>query len=192
MSAFWSEWVMLLTETPLKTKKWFIWNPFDHHHVISFCSVVDIVLLYMFGRSISVTHSTLSRCSNTRDHTWEPQRPPIQKRPMRIILPVGSLPSLSGIRWWTCTCSFVSLLCPVHALCIYLNCTESSRCRQQLVVCFRGQQKGKAASKKRTTHWILEANYLAYQAQGVPYPLGVWAYAATGFGFSWALGNGAL
>lgn len=52
----------------------------------------------------------------------------------------------------------LSLLCPVHALWIYLDRTENFRCSEQLYVCFRGQHKGVAVSKKRIAHWIVEAS----------------------------------
>ncbi len=58
----------------------------------------------------------------------------------------------------------LALLCPVRALCIYSS--------EQLVVCHGGQQKGKAVSKQRLAHWIVDAVALAYQSQGEPCPLG--------------------
>lgn len=61
-----------------------------------------------------------------------------------------------------------SLLCSVHALHIYLDHTQSFRRSDQLFVCFGGQQKGKALSKQRIAHWIVDAIFLAYQAEGLP------------------------
>ncbi len=43
----------------------------------------------------------------------------------------------------------IALLCPVRALRIYVDRTQSFRTSDQLFVCFGGQQKGKAVSKQR-------------------------------------------
>ncbi len=67
----------------------------------------------------------------------------------------------------------LALLCPVRALRIYVTHTRSVRSSEQLFVCHGGQQKGKAVSKQRLAHWIVEAVALAYQSQGEPCPLGV-------------------
>ncbi len=67
----------------------------------------------------------------------------------------------------------LALLCPVRALRIYVTRTRSVRSSEQLFVCHGGQQKGKAVSKQRLVHWIVEAVALAYQSQGEPCPLGV-------------------
>ncbi len=67
----------------------------------------------------------------------------------------------------------LALLCPIRALRIYVDRTRSFRSSEQLFVCHGGQQKGKAVSKQRLAHWIVEAVALAYQSQGEPCPLGV-------------------
>ncbi len=64
----------------------------------------------------------------------------------------------------------LALLCPVRALRIYVDRTRSVRSSEQLFVCHGGQQKGKAVSKQRLAHWIVEAVALAYQSQGEPCP----------------------
>ncbi len=46
----------------------------------------------------------------------------------------------------------LALLCPVRALCIYVDCTRSFRNSEQLFVWHGGQQKGKAVSKQRLAH----------------------------------------
>ncbi len=51
----------------------------------------------------------------------------------------------------------LALLCPVRALRIYVDRTRSVRSSKQLFVCHGGQQKGKAVSKQRLAHWIVEA-----------------------------------
>ncbi|KAI2653272.1 LL-diaminopimelate aminotransferase [Labeo rohita] len=42
----------------------------------------------------------------------------------------------------------------------------------QLFVCYGGQQKGKAVSKQRLSHWLVDTICTAYQARGLPCPLG--------------------
>ncbi len=69
--------------------------------------------------------------------------------------------------------SSLGVLCPVRALCIYVDRTRSFRSSEQLFVCYGGQQEGKAVSKQRLAHWIVDAIALAYQSQGKPCPLGV-------------------
>ncbi len=60
----------------------------------------------------------------------------------------------------------LALLCPVRALRQYVDRTQSFRTSEQLFVCYGGQQKGKAVSKQRMAHWIVDAITLAYEAQG--------------------------
>ncbi len=85
----------------------------------------------------------------------------------------------------------IALLCPVRALRVYVDRTQSLRTSDQLFVCFGGQQKGKAVSKQRLAHWIVEAIVLAYQARHLPCPLGVRAHSTRGVASSWALARGA-
>ncbi len=85
----------------------------------------------------------------------------------------------------------IALLCPVRALRIYVDRTQSFRPSDQLFGCFGGQQKGKAVSKQRLAHWIVEAIVLAYQARCLPCPLGVRAHSTRGVASSWALAQGA-
>ncbi len=85
----------------------------------------------------------------------------------------------------------IALLCPVHALRIYVDRTQSFRTSDQLFVCFGGQQKGRAVSKQRLAHWIVEAIVLAYQVRCLPCPLGVRAHSTRGVASSWALARGA-
>ncbi|KAL0199378.1 hypothetical protein M9458_007918, partial [Cirrhinus mrigala] len=82
----------------------------------------------------------------------------------------------------------LALLCPVRALRIYVDCFRSSK---QLFVCYRGQQKGKAVSKQRLAHWIVDAIILAYQSQDEPCPLGVRAHSTPSVASSYALAHGA-
>ncbi len=85
----------------------------------------------------------------------------------------------------------LALLCPVRALRIYVTRTRSVRSSEQLFVCHGGQQKGKAVSKQRLAHWIVEAVALAYQSQGEPCPLGVRAHSTRSVASSHALELGA-
>ncbi len=82
----------------------------------------------------------------------------------------------------------LALLCPVRALRIYVTRTRSVRSSEQLFVCHGGQQKGKAVSKQRLAHWIVEAVALAYQSQGEPCPLGVRAHSTRSVASSHAFG----
>ncbi len=84
----------------------------------------------------------------------------------------------------------LALLCPVRALRINVDRTPSFRSSEQLFVCHGGQLKGKAVSKQRLAHWIVEAIALAYQSQGEPCPLGVRAHSTRGFASSYALAHG--
>ncbi len=77
------------------------------------------------------------------------------------------------------------------AIAVYVDRTQSFRTSDQLFICFGGQQNGKAVSKERLAHWIVEAIVLAYQARHIPYPLGVRAHSMRGVASSWALGRGA-
>ncbi len=85
----------------------------------------------------------------------------------------------------------LALLCPVRALRLYTDRTQSLRTSDQLFVCYGGQQKGKAVCKQRMAHWIVDAIALAYQAQGVPCLLRLRAHSTRGVASSWALARGA-
>ncbi len=85
----------------------------------------------------------------------------------------------------------LALVCPVRALHIYVDRTQSFRSSDQLFVCHGGQQKGKAVSKQRLAHWIVEAIALAYQSQGELCPLGVRALSALSVASTHALAHSA-
>ncbi len=63
----------------------------------------------------------------------------------------------------------LALLCPVRALRIYVDRTRSFRSSEQLFVCYRGQQKGKAVSKQRLAHWIVDAWCIDPKASRAPW-----------------------
>lgn len=52
---------------------------------------------------------------------------------------------------------------------------------------FGRQQKGKAVSKQRLSHWIVDAINLAFQVQDLPRPFLVRAHSTRGVASSWAL-----
>ncbi len=85
----------------------------------------------------------------------------------------------------------LALMCPIRASGIYVDRTRSFRSSEQLFVCHGGQQKGKAFSKQRLAHWIVEAVALAYQYQGETYPLGVRAHSTWSIASCHALAHGA-
>ncbi|KAI2654607.1 ORF V: Enzymatic polyprotein [Labeo rohita] len=85
----------------------------------------------------------------------------------------------------------LTLSCPVRALRIYLERTQPFRRSEQLFVCYGGQQKGKAVSKQRISHWLVDAIRMAYEARGLPCPLGIRAHSTRGVAASAALANGA-
>ncbi len=85
----------------------------------------------------------------------------------------------------------LALLCPVRALRAYVDRTRCFRTSDQLFVCYGGRLKGKALSKQRLSHWIVDAIALAYQQQGRPCPLGVTAHSTRSVASSWALAHGA-
>ncbi|CAM4651435.1 unnamed protein product [Leuciscus chuanchicus] len=83
--------------------------------------------------------------------------------------------------------STLAFLCPVRTLWTYLDRTQSFRTSDQLFICFGGLQKGKAVSKQRLAHWIVDAIILAYDTQGVPCPPGLHAHSTRSVAASWAL-----
>ncbi|KAL0149011.1 hypothetical protein M9458_055626 [Cirrhinus mrigala] len=85
----------------------------------------------------------------------------------------------------------LTLLCPIRALHIYMERTQPFRRSEQLFVCYGGQQKGKAVSKQRISHWLVNAIRMAYLARGLPCPLEVRAHSTRGIAASAALANGA-
>ncbi|KAL0164038.1 hypothetical protein M9458_039791, partial [Cirrhinus mrigala] len=83
----------------------------------------------------------------------------------------------------------LTLLCPVRVPRIYLERSQHFRRSGQLFVCYGGQQKGKAVSKQRISHWLVDAIRTAYQARGLPCPLGVRTHSTRGIAALAALAN---
>ena len=71
---------------------------------------------------------------------------------------------------------------PVRALRTYIDHTQVVRLCDQLFVCFANPAKGKALSKQRLSHWIVEAISIAYSSRGLPLPQGVRAHLTRGMG----------
>ncbi|XP_053351317.1 uncharacterized protein LOC128520900 [Clarias gariepinus] len=81
-------------------------------------------------------------------------------------------------------------LCPVRALRVYMDRTVDMHLCDQLFICFASPVKGKALSKQRLAHWIVEAITLAYSSKSVLLPLGVKAHSTRAMATSWALFKG--
>ncbi|CAM4713457.1 unnamed protein product [Leuciscus chuanchicus] len=79
---------------------------------------------------------------------------------------------------------------PTCALRAYVDRTQCFRTSDQLFVCYGGKLKGKALSKQRLSHWIVDAIALAYKQQGRPCPPGVKAHSTRSVASSWALAHG--
>ncbi len=82
------------------------------------------------------------------------------------------------------------LMCPVRAVCTYIERARQFRLSEQLFVCFGGRTKGLPVSKQRLSHWFVEAIALAYSSKGVECPIGVRAHSTRGLWSSWAWANG--
>ena len=81
-------------------------------------------------------------------------------------------------------------LCPVRALLSYVERTRGLRTSNQLLVCYGDRCRGKALSKNRLSHWIVDAIALAYSAVEKAPPEGIKAHSTRGVAASWALLRG--
>ena len=84
----------------------------------------------------------------------------------------------------------LNCLCPVRALLCYVNRTQSFRVTDQLFVCYGAGQQGKAISKQRLSHWVVEAIKCAYELSGLSAPTTAVAHSTRGIATSWALLKG--
>ncbi len=82
------------------------------------------------------------------------------------------------------------LLCPVRALRTYINATASLGRDEQLFVCYGGLRKGRALSKQRLSHWIVDTILHAYKSGACPPPSGVRGHSTRGMTASWAAMHG--
>ncbi len=81
-------------------------------------------------------------------------------------------------------------VCPVRALRIYIDRSASFRQSDQLFVCYGGCAKGRAVSKQRLSHWIVDAIMAAYTSQGSECPLHIRAHSTRAIASSWAWSRG--
>ncbi len=81
-------------------------------------------------------------------------------------------------------------VCPVRALRIYINRSASFRQSDQLFVCYGGCARGRAVSKQRLSHWIVDAITAAYTSQGLECPLHISGHSTRAIASSWAWSRG--
>ncbi len=81
-------------------------------------------------------------------------------------------------------------VCPVRALRIYIDRSASFRQSDQLFVCYGGCTKGRAVSKQRISHWIVDAITAAYTSQGLECPLHIRGHSTRAIASSWAWSRG--
>ncbi|KAK0150202.1 hypothetical protein N1851_008886 [Merluccius polli] len=79
------------------------------------------------------------------------------------------------------------LLCPVRALRAYIAATAGIRQSEQLFVCHGGPNRGRALSKQRLSHWVVDAIAHAYGASGRPPPSGVRCHSTRSVATSWGV-----
>ncbi len=77
-------------------------------------------------------------------------------------------------------------VCPVRALRIYIDRSASFRQSDQLFVCYGGCARGRAVSKQRLSHWIVDAITAAYTSQGLECPLHIRGHSTKAIASSWA------
>ncbi|KAK0139820.1 hypothetical protein N1851_023263 [Merluccius polli] len=78
------------------------------------------------------------------------------------------------------------LLCPVRALRAYISATTDIRQSEQLFVCHGGPNRGRALTKQRLSHWVVDTITHAYRASGRPPPSGVRCHSTRSVSASWA------
>ena len=78
------------------------------------------------------------------------------------------------------------LLCPVRALEVYTAATACIRRADQLFLCYGGPNRGRAISKQRLSHWIVDVITHAYQTSNRPLPPGVRCHSTRSVATSWA------
>lgn len=103
---------------------------------------------------------------------------------------VVSLPALSAEPPASRDADAQSTVCPVRALRTYVDRSAAFRQSDQLFVCFGGCNKGRAVSKQRLSHWIVDAITLAYECQGKDCPLNIKAHSVRAIASSWAWARG--
>ncbi len=81
-------------------------------------------------------------------------------------------------------------VCSVRALSIYIDRSASFRQSDQLFVCYGGCAKGRAISKQRLSHWIVDPITAAYTCRGLECPLHIRAHSTRAIASSWAWSRG--
>ncbi len=81
-------------------------------------------------------------------------------------------------------------VCPVRALRIYIDRSAGFRQSNQLFVCYGGCARGRAVSKQRLSHWIVDAITAAYTNQGLECPLHIRGHSTRAMASSWAWSRG--
>ncbi len=81
-------------------------------------------------------------------------------------------------------------VCPVRALRIYIDRSASFRQSDQLFVCYGGCARGRAVSKQRLSHWIVDAITAAYTSHGLECPLHIRGHSTRAIASSWAWSRG--
>ncbi len=81
-------------------------------------------------------------------------------------------------------------VCPVRALRIYIDRSASFRQSDQLFVCYGGSTKGRAVSKQKLSHWIVDSIMEAYASQGLECPLHIRGHSMRAIASSWAWSRG--
>ncbi len=81
-------------------------------------------------------------------------------------------------------------VCPVRALRIYIDRSASFRQSDQLFICYGGCARGRAVSKQRLSHWIVDAIMAAYTSQGLECPLHIRGHSTRAIASSWAWSRG--
>ncbi len=81
-------------------------------------------------------------------------------------------------------------VCPVRALRTYIDRSASFRQSDQLFVCYGGCARGRAVSKQRLSHWIVDAITAAYTSHGLECPLHIRGHSTRAIASSWAWSRG--
>ncbi len=73
---------------------------------------------------------------------------------------------------------------------LYIDRSASFRQSDQLFVCYGGCARGRAVSKQRLFHWIVDAITAAYTSQGLECPLHIRGHSTRAIASSWAWSRG--
>ncbi|XP_058483844.1 uncharacterized protein LOC131459867 [Solea solea] len=84
----------------------------------------------------------------------------------------------------------LNALCPVRALRIYVDRTKGFRKSNQLFVSWAPSHRGRAPTRQRLSHWVVQAIILAHESRGLQPPDGLRAHSTRGIATSWALFRG--